>query len=172
MHRILTVIIPQLWYRPAVTRFSTASDSYVRHNTTTVVRRAQTHTPHTPHTPHTHHKERGAQVPSFEIQRERRGKRGGEMGVKSKLEARQVPVPTLRSHRLVQTKAPSSAKRLRWKEKVLRPGGEALIEAERRVPCRWQTGRSAPLPLCPYRRPRGKALAQVKRGEESGKSQI
>ena len=86
------------------------------------------------------------------------------MGVKSKLEARQVPVPTLRSHRLVQTKAPSSAKRLRWKEKVLRPGGEALIEAERRVPCRWQTGRSAPLPLCPYRRPRGKALARKSRG--------
>ena len=33
--------------------------------------RAQTHTPHTSHTPHTHHTERGAQVTSFEIQRER-----------------------------------------------------------------------------------------------------
>ena len=54
MHRILTVIIPQLWSGPLLRSF-----------------RAQTHTPHTSHTPHTHHTERGAQVPSYEIQRER-----------------------------------------------------------------------------------------------------
>ena len=55
MHRILTVIIPQLWYRPPTPEFPCTN----------------THPLHTLHTLHTHHTERGAQVPSFEIQRER-----------------------------------------------------------------------------------------------------
>ena len=55
MPRILTVIIPQLWSGP--------------HSGVSVHK--HTPPPHTSHTPHTHHTERGAQVPSYEIQRER-----------------------------------------------------------------------------------------------------
>ena len=48
-------MIPQLWYRPPTPEFPCTN----------------THPLHTLHTLHTHHTERGAQVPSFEIQRER-----------------------------------------------------------------------------------------------------